>query len=266
MKTRYAPMMFSLFWLTCMASSLSAPLLAADKPVLSETIQAVIESEGVAAAKSRFAELYPAHKDQYNVDTEGLTELGTGYMNAGDMEKGMAVFEMVSAAALGMASSMSPQAAQSAPQMADFMQQQEAARAEYEKQQETVVEQDQQAKNKTVEQQRGKSRDDLERFTGIYAVPGSKDSNRTIWVMVSCDGYLVAGASWGGASQWWMRSAADRVFTYQDSFQSLSMEFSANGDGYAKGLSHDLDVISSPLERQGPVPDDWGACLERPQR
>lgn len=266
MKVHVVLLMAMSISMACMTASFSAPLLAADKPLLSETVRAVIESEGVAAAKSQFAELYPARQDQYIIDTGGLTNLGTEYMTAGDMEKGMAVMEMVSAVALGMSSSMSPQAQKSAPQMADFMRQQEEARAEHEKHQQAVREQDKKVESRTTEQHRGKSRDDLDRFTGIFGVPGSSDSTRTLWVMVSCDGYLVAGANWGGASQWWMRSAADKVFTYQDSFQSLSMEFVTHGEDSAEGMSHDLDAISSPLERQGPVPDDWGACLERPRR
>ncbi len=266
MTLRYTPLLTVLAMFFFISMSHSPKLPAENKPLLSEEIRSVIENEGLAAAKTRFAELYPSQTDKYDADTVGLSNLGSGYMQSGDMEKGMAVLEMVSAMAQVMASSMSSQAAEANPMAADFLKRQQAAREEHEKEQQVARAEEQKVEQKIADQHSGKSRDELGRFTGIYGIPGGSDSHRTIWVMESCDGFLVSGASWGGGGQWWMRSAADRVFTYQDSFQSFSMEFESSPNGNEQSMIHDLDAISSPLERMGPVPDDWGRCLERPKR
>jgi hypothetical protein len=31
-------------------------------------------------------------------------------------------------------------------------------------------------------------------------------------------------------------------------------------------LSHDIEGLASPLQRLDPLPDEWPACVERPQR
>jgi hypothetical protein len=110
------------------------------------------------------------------------------------------------------------------------------------------------------------ARNDLERFTGLYGDPEEKNENRRLWVMVSCDGYLVSGALWGDVAPWWMKSEADNIFTYADSFFKLRMEFKTDEDGKAIRMIHDLSFLKTPLERLGPIPEDWEPCLERPKR
>jgi hypothetical protein len=63
-----------------------------------------------------------------------------------------------------------------------------------------------------------------------------------------------------------MKSAGDNVFTYQDSFNKLRMEFETNGGGKAVSMKHDLEYLKSPLKRLGPLPDDFEPCMERPKR
>ena len=106
----------------------------------------------------------------------------------------------------------------------------------------------------------------FEQLTGLYGDPEESNENRKLWVMVSCDGQLVSGALWGGATAWWMKSEGDNVFTYEDSFFKLRMEFETDEDGKAIRMIHDLSAIKTPLERLGPIPEDWGPCLERPKR
>jgi len=106
----------------------------------------------------------------------------------------------------------------------------------------------------------------FERLTGLYGDPEESNENRKLWVMVSCDGQLVSGALWGGAAAWWMKSESDNVFTYEDSFSSVKMEFETDENGKAIRMNHDLSAIKTPLERLGPIPDDWDPCLERPRR
>jgi hypothetical protein len=84
--------------------------------------------------------------------------------------------------------------------------------------------------------------------------------------MESCDGYLVAGALWGGAADWWMRSTGDTTFSYKDSFSHLNLEFQTDSSGKATRMIHDLSGLASPLDRVEAIPSDWGKCRERPKR
>ena len=118
------------------------------------------------------------------------------------------------------------------------------------------------ARNK--KRRRGKARTDLARFTGLYGDPADRDRLRTLFVTVSCDGYLVTGPMWADVGPWWMRSAADNVFTYADDWTNLSMEFTGRGENTR--LTHDVEGLSSPLQRLGPLPGDWPECQERPLR
>jgi len=84
--------------------------------------------------------------------------------------------------------------------------------------------------------------------------------------MVSCDNYLVVGALWGDATHWWMKSDSDNEFSYSDSHTSLKIEFVTDASGNATKMIHDLSYLNTPLEKLGPIPDDWDPCLERPKR
>ncbi len=110
------------------------------------------------------------------------------------------------------------------------------------------------------------ARDDLMRFTGLYADPNEENELRKLWVMVSCDGYLVAGALWGDVAPWWMTSESENVFTYEDSFIQLRLEFETDENGKTVRMHHDLQGMKSPLVWSGPLPEDWDPCLERPKR
>lgn len=68
----------------------------------------------------------------------------------------------------------------------------------------------------------GSPRDDPERFSGLYC---AADVGRQFFVMPSCDAYLVVGLMWAVVGPWRMRTAADLVFTYADSFFNLGVEF-----------------------------------------
>ncbi len=78
--------------------SLLTPLHAwsqTGKPLLSAEIGAAIEAGGAEAAKKRMAEIYPAQKEDYEVDTQGLTALAIRYMQAGNHEAANAVMELL---------------------------------------------------------------------------------------------------------------------------------------------------------------------------
>ena len=253
-------LLFHAILVACLLSLVDSTI-AEDKPSLSAEIGTVIEAEGIDAAKKRFADIYPAHKDDYEIDMQGMMAVSQGYMQAGDMEAGMAVMEMMSTVSQDMAS-----AAMNThyPQMAEMQQQAVAAERAAAEQAARDRDEEQSTQHRDEAQARGKARDDLDRFKGIYGDPGDRDRLRTLFVTVSCDGYLVTGPMWADVGPWWMRSAAETVFTYSDSFTNFSMEFT--GAGETTTLKHDLEGVHSPMRRLGPLPNEWSECMERPLR
>lgn len=234
---------------------------AEGKPSLSGEIGAAIEAEGIEAAKKHFAEIYPAHKDEYELDMQGMMQLAQRYMQAGNMDAGMALMEMMSVVSQDMAS-----AAMSTynPEMAEMQQRAMEEKAAEREQAARDRKEEQRLQQQAEARARGQARDDLGRFIGIYGDPADRDRLRTLFVTVSCDGYLVTGPMWADVGPWWMRSAADHVFTYADDWTNLSMEFTGSGDN--SRLMHDVEGISSPVDRLGPLPEDWPECQERPLR
>jgi hypothetical protein len=93
----------------------------------------------------------------------------------------------------------------------------------------------------------GEPRDDLERFAGIYGDP-DRDPPRDLFVAVRCDGYLVVGATWGDAQDWYLRSLSDLDFE-AEAFggQKIRFGFTVGADGRAAGLTHSLDYLGTPL-------------------
>jgi hypothetical protein len=252
--------LFSTILAACLIFS-TASTIAEGKPSLSSEIGAVIEAEGIGTAKKRFADIYPASKDDYEVDIHDMMAVAQGYMQAGNMEAGMAVMEMMGTVTQDLASAAmnthNPQLAEMQRQAeeADRLEREHAAQAR---------EEEQRVQQKAEARARGKARDDLDRFTGIYGDPADRDRLRTLFVTVSCDGYLVTGPMWADVGPWWMRPAADSVFTYADDWTNLSMEFT--GEGESTTLEHDLEGVDSPMRRLGPLPDDWSECMKRPGR
>lgn len=114
--------------------------------------------------------------------------------------------------------------------------------------------------------QDNEAKQNLEQYTGLYGDPEESNEYRKLWVMVSCDGQLVTGALWGDVAPWWMKSEGNSVFTYKDSFSELRMEFEKDENGNVIRMNHDLSGIKTPLERLGPIPEDWEPCVEKPLR
>ena len=235
--------------------------IAQDKPLLSESIRKEIDTQGIEIAIKYFSEQFQSQKDLYNIDMQGISAIGNAYAQAGDTESANAVLEIAAPYMQFLFTSGS----NGAPfNMFDGLAEQESEeKSEREKQAKKSYE-DQQQQN--IISYQGQPRNDLERFVGLYGDPAESDKNRNLWVMVSCDGYLVSGATWGDASPWWMRSADDMIFTYSDSWNNIRMQFETDANGKALRMIHDLDYMRNPLERLGPVPDEFGPCVERPKR
>jgi hypothetical protein len=65
---------------------------AGDKPLLSVAIRNMIDSKGVDVATKYFANDYAENKNHYQVDQQGIVELGTNYARAGNPLAMQAVF------------------------------------------------------------------------------------------------------------------------------------------------------------------------------
>jgi hypothetical protein len=235
--------------------------IAQDKPLLSEAIRKEIDTQGIEIAKRYFSEQFQSQKDLYNIDMQGISAIGNAYAQAADTESANAVLEI----ALPFMQLLLTSGSNGAPSnMFDGLAEQEREeKTEREKQAKKRFEDQQQ---KDIISYQGQPRSDLDRFAGLYGDPAEIDKNKQLWVMVSCDGYLVSGAIWGDASPWWMSSTDDMIFTYKDSWNNIRMQFKTDINGKVLSMIHDLDYMKNPLERLGPVPDDYGSCLERPKR
>jgi len=255
---RYMPITF-LSLLVFISISVRTSPVQAQEPVIAPEIGKLIAEEGVDAANQRFAQFLSSGSLNYTAETQGLMTLLNAYMQAGNQEATGAVGEMY---AQLMQQMMTGGSNALPPGMAAAIFEAQTAEEEQKKAEEAA---DRQLKQKQLAQSRGKSRGDLERFKGLYSDPDSDDISRAIFVTVSCDGYLVTGPMWADVGPWWMRSAADKVFTYADSWTNLSFEFSGES-GPGMRLNHDVEGAVSPLENKGPLPDGWGECMERPRR
>lgn len=239
--------------------AIPAMLTAQDKPLLSEAIREVIDTQGIEAAKKHFAEQYELQKDAYEIDMKEISELGNSYVNAGNYEAASVVMEITLPFMQDMyTSQMSGQS--------NVMDQQQAEMERVEKEKQKKNSEEEQLSKDNYKTLLGEARKDLERFTGLYGDPEEKNEHRKLWVMVTCDGYLVSGALWGDASPWWMTTEGDKTFSYADSFVKLNMEFDTDANGKAVRMVHDLSFMKTPLERTGPVPEDWEPCVEPPER
>lgn len=238
----------------------ASPAIAQDQPVIAPEVGQLIAEEGIDAAKARFKDL--AKSDSLNLTTEiqGMHTLLAAYMQAGNNEAAQAVGEMSAELTMSM---LSGGMGNGMGMDMEALQQAEIAARE---QEEKNREEERKLVNEQQAQSQGKSRDDLERFVGLYGEAESDDMGKTIFVTVSCDGYLVTGPLWADVGSWWMRSAADSVFTYSDSWMSFSMEFRQGGPNGTYLVDHEIEGIGTPIEWKGELPDDFGECLERTYR
>ncbi|MDH3620921.1 MAG: hypothetical protein OER91_08525 [Gammaproteobacteria bacterium] len=243
-------------------SSLSITVTAAaDEPVIAPEIGRLIAEDSLDAAKTRFKELLKTDSLNHTAEIQALHSLMSAYMQAGNMEAGSAVGEMSAELTMQM---MSSGGAYGMPgmDMQQLQQMEDAQKA----QEEAERQEEQKLAAKQEQQSRGKSREDLQRFTGFYGEPGSNDMGKTVFVAVSCDGYLVTGPMWADVGAWWMRSAADSVFTYSDSWTDLSLEFVQDGNDGHHTLKNDIDGIGAALEWKKELTPEYAKCVERPLR
>jgi hypothetical protein len=255
---------FTFFLFLFFCTAFLNTVIAQDKPLLSEEIRKAIDTQGIEGAKKQFAEPNQTLLDKYNIDMQGISTVTNAYVQAGKMDEAGAVAEISSPfLQYVITSTLQQHSPELAQQLAE---QQRLAKEKKEKGYAEKEKHQQEQEQQQIVNFQGQPRDDLERFKGLYGDPEGKDQTRKLWVTVSCDGYLVSGAMWGDVAPWWMKSTDDNVFTYQDSFNKLRMEFETDANGKAVSMKHDLKSLKSPLERVGPLPDDLEPCLERSKR
>jgi len=237
------------------AFQLASIAFAQGEPTIAPEVGRLIAEEGIDAARARFDEM--AKSDSLDIGTEisGLHTLLGAYMQAGNNEAAEAVGQMTGQLTQSMMMNM--------PGMGAQMEQMQKAEQAAQEQKRRNRQEAQRLEQERLAQARGKNRDDLDRFSGLYGEKGSNNMGKTIFVMPSCDGYLVTGPMWADVGPWWMRSASEMVFTYADSFQNFSMEFELDESDGIHVMKHGLDGIRSPLEWKKELPREYGQCAER---
>jgi hypothetical protein len=213
-----------------MLSFLPKALDAQEKPLLSEAIKKSIDTKGIEAAKEQFQDV-DKMQQQYVVDMEGIINVGSAYGQSGEYEKTQAYME-IAGPFLQFSGNM-PVAPPEPPAPP--------------KESKPVV---------TVD--RGPAREDLDKFTGMYTDP--KLPTRQLFVMPTCDGYLVVGPMWADVAPWIMTSVADNMFNYSDQYNDITLEFLVE-DGQPT-MMHNVEGLASTIERTGPIPDEFGTCHE----
>ncbi len=226
--------------------------LAFAGPPLSTEVARLIDSQGVDAARERFAELWANAADTYEPDLDALADLGSRYLQEGNIEAGMAVMEMVSIISLAeLDAALQSQAA--------LVAEMEAAAAEIA----AATAAPASARDGSESQQpaatdRGPARTDLEHLAGIYASDAEPD--RQLFVTRSCDGFLVAGPLWADVAPWELSSEGKEVFTFEQGELYFQLEFTGGGEAAPRGLRHNIRGLASPLQHRGPLPRDWPPC------
>ena len=242
--------------LTVLLLQTTAPNVRAQddsKPLLSEEIRSALEADGPEAAQHRFDEIFPDQADRYEMDMQGLGELAAELIQANDMESVQALYGMI--------------ATLSQAQMAEHMPEMAAAAAAEQAGREAAgpVQAEQ-----PVAPGPGPARDDVERFAGGYGEPDKQGAAiaRNLFVGFTCDGYLLMGASWGGASPWHLTSVGETTFEHSGPYRSFTIEFEVDESGKPIAMIHDIDDLGLPSRLES-VEGPWEpecVVVERGQR
>ncbi len=210
-------------------------------PALSVALRAALEKEAPAAVEKRFKDALTADARAYEVDAQALNALGAEYLQKGEMEKGMAVLAVTAHAMQLSVAGQFPAGTNPAGQRG------RADRNE-------AVGDEARARQRALDS-RGPARPDLERFHGLFALPGA-GPERALFLVRNCDRHLTMGPTWADTSPWILRSRGDTTFEYPgDDFQKpIRVSITTDADGRATAISHDVADVPSPLVRSGDLP------------
>jgi hypothetical protein len=232
---------------------LAAPGSAQDAPAtLSQAVREALTRQHPDTVMNRFMSELQAGEYTYRLDLDSLSAMGITFMQEGETEKGVAVMGIASAAAQIQAAALLPEEVRRALEAPP----EEVAEAESASAEPVGVE--------DPDVDLGPARDDLERFHGLYANP-EQGPERAVFVMTGCRGRLEAGAMWGDVAPWEMRSEGDAEFYWPGSSfaQPFRIEITVGPDGRGQTIHHDMDFVSSPLERIGELPREFVPRCER---
>ncbi|NND72572.1 MAG: hypothetical protein HKN43_13430 [Rhodothermales bacterium] len=227
-----------------------------DLPLLSGEIKTKIDNDGIDAAKEFFDDIFPDKLGMYKFDNQAFGTLASDYMQAGNMDAGLAVSEMYTALLTVTIRDLIP------PDVAKMLaeeEEKEKARKQQRAQEAALAKE---AEKKDYEEMMGPTRDDLHRFVGQYGDPGNEDTTRRLWVSQTCEGRLVVGAMMGDAAPWYLTSAGDSKFTVDNDWQQLTVRFENNSSGKAIGIIHSLNFLPSELQRVDDLPPGRSDCME----
>lgn len=231
---RYFNHIGSGLYVTIIFLVLATNLYAQNSQLLSAAIKDMIDVKGVEETKMYFAGLSASEKGNYTVDMPGIVSLATEYSQTGDVVLTTAVMEIA------------------APFMQTGAPSQGTREAEAKNEKKTSTE-------NTLGPDRGEKRSDLDRYAGLYGDPS--EPNRKLFVIPSCDGYLVTGPMWADIAPWIMSSASENMFTYSDQYIDITLEFAIES-GQLITMIHNIEGLAGTIERMGPLPEDWEPCLE----
>jgi len=258
---RYPAVAGTLILILVLISTASGPALAASELVVTPEVKRLIDEESIEAAKARYQELSQSGSFDFPLETQGLQTLLLAYLQAGRQEAAEAVGEIMSDMAMNMVPTLLNQSMP--PGMAQQMEAQRRSEQQAKAQRQQEQQAEQRLREEKLAEQRGQSRNDLSRFSGHYGELGVSDIGRTIFVSVSCDGYLVTGPMWADISPWWMYSDSEFVFTYSFRELDFSMLFETDGAGRIVRMRHGIDGVKSPLEWKQALSEEWSECVER---
>ena len=94
-KTNTIVLMRGFRLLLCFLFITAASTATGETPSMSGEIASVIEAQGPEVAKEWFEEVYPAHIDNYTINTPGMAELASKYVKNGEVEAARAVAWML---------------------------------------------------------------------------------------------------------------------------------------------------------------------------
>jgi hypothetical protein len=240
--------------LLVIGASATSPVLAQEqvrKPLLSEALKEALAKDPLDEVEMHFLEALASGNPEYEIDVEAVNALGLEYMQSGQTEKGVIVVGIAARAAQIAATASFP------PEILEALAAREEAERKGEEEQASKPMEEEFTQGRTTASL-GPSRDDLERFHGLFANPEG-GPQRALFLVRNCDGYLVTGPMWADVAPWTLRSVGDREFVYDgDSFtQPFRLDLSVGPDGKAVSIKHDLEVVASPLRRIGDLDDSF---------
>lgn len=230
------------------------------KPLLSQALKEALAKDPLDEVEKHFMEALASGKPEYEMDFEAVNTLGLEYMQSGQTERGIVVVGIAARAAQIVTMASYPQEMLEAVSARE-----EAERAEREEKEQASRPTEEELARERATASLGPSRDDLERFHGLYANP-EDGPQRALFLVRDCDGHLVTGPMWADVAPWTLRSVGETEFAYDgDSFTGpFRFEVVVGPEGRAVSINHDLEFVASPLERIGDLEDSFlPECRER---